>query len=153
HRHVENVPPQSGSGHLDLQLKVDQLGHRVAAQGLHDLAEGSAYVVGLGAHHGHSQNGQLTVILRFNLRNRDVESVPQPILDAAHHLTFILETPGFTHQQPDAEGTNQHNCRLQMVDCKLHSPPICNLQSTTCNSFTGFAAPVQRGTPESGLPL
>src|SRR5438132_4929335 len=68
---------------------------------------------GFVAHHGHAQNSELAVILCFNLRYRDVKMVPQPILNAAHYLSFVLEAPGFTYQQADAEGTNNHDQKLQ----------------------------------------
>jgi hypothetical protein len=83
--------------HLDLYLKVDQLGRGVASQRLYDFTEGRAYRVSLVAYHRHSQDSKLAVILRFHLRNRDVETISQSIFDAAQHVTFILEAPGFTH--------------------------------------------------------
>src|SRR5712692_10233777 len=90
-------PPNKNN--LNLELIVNQFGHRVASQRLQDLRKVFAYLAAFVAHHRQTQDGKLTVILGLHLCHGNVVTVSQPILNAAHHLTLVLETPGFTHQQ------------------------------------------------------
>src|SRR6266852_4736514 len=90
----------------------------MAPQHLHNFRQNRAYVATFITHHGQTQDGKLTMILCLHLCYRDVVTVPQSILNAAHYLSFILEAPGFSHQQSNAEGTDNHVLQrsLHLVD-------------------------------------
>src|SRR5262245_48730877 len=84
---------------LDVDLMIDELRHRVILERPDDLVEGGPYVADFIAHHRKTQDGELAVILFLDLRHRHVELVPQPVLDAANHLAFVLQAARLAEEQ------------------------------------------------------
>src|SRR5262249_22470229 len=63
------------SWHSNLDLVLEQLGDRVAPQGLGDLLQGRSDRIRLGADQGYPQDGDLALVLSVYLRHRGVKAV------------------------------------------------------------------------------
>src|SRR5215831_3569537 len=81
----------------------------MAAKRLDNLLQRVTHVTRLVADHGEPEDRELAIILGFDLRHRYVESLPQPILDAANHLALVLERPRLAEQQANSERADCHS--------------------------------------------
>ena len=72
---------------------IDEFGNRVGAERSQDFIKHAAYVVSFITHHCDPEDHKLPVIERLYLRYRNIEAMAQSILNAAHDLPLVFETP------------------------------------------------------------
>src|SRR6516162_5614339 len=94
---------------LDVDLMIDELGNRVAAERSQDFIKHAADVVSFITHHRDPEDHKLPVVQRLYLRYRHVEAMAQAIFDAAYHLPLVFETTRLPQQEPHAQGTDYHS--------------------------------------------
>lgn len=75
---------------------IEEFSNRMAAQSFDYRFKCRANWGWLIANHSYSKHDHLTMLERFDLRYRDIELIPQTILDAADYLSFILQAARFS---------------------------------------------------------
>src|SRR5207244_7177635 len=93
----------------NVHLVIDELGHGMASQRLHDFGERRADRVRFVAHHRHAEHGKLAMVLGLYLRYRDVIAVPQPLLDASYYLALVLQAARLADQQTNPKRPYNHH--------------------------------------------
>src|SRR5262245_38701831 len=93
-------------GLQDFELVVDQLGHRVHAQLLEDLAELLDDELGVVAAGREAERRHLVHLQVVDLRHGDVVARLQPLLDRLDDAPLVLERPAAAQAQGELEHTD-----------------------------------------------
>src|SRR5262245_33495750 len=127
---------------LYIQFVVDHLGHRMTPQGFDNLLQRRAHVVALVAHHSNAEHGHLPVVLSIDFGHGDVKTVPQPILDAPHHLALVLQAPRLPQEQPHAERTDDHDdeCLMTNDESRTNTKSECETGNLTLGVVIGTSS-------------
>src|SRR5262249_6150736 len=112
----------------------------MAADGVYHLAQGRPQMLRFVAYHGDAQRDQLAVILILHFGDGDVKTVPQSILDALHHLPFILERTRLPDDHAYFQRTDEHGHFIWSPSPRY---------SGERGEIRAYVAPVRRDTPRS----
>lgn len=78
------------------------------AQGLGDGLQDLAHGLMFRPNRGEPEYDDPVIVVSFHFPGSHVELIPNTIEDRTHDLTFIFQSPAAAHQQPDFQGTDNH---------------------------------------------
>jgi hypothetical protein len=93
---------------LDIDGVIEKLGNGMGPHRINQLVENAPDESLFITNQRHPQHGQLSVVELIDLGDGDGERISQSILDASNNLSLILQASGFSNDESQPQGADDH---------------------------------------------